>query len=487
MPLDKIIEFWLGLEQLQDKPLCRDNAARMCNSLLHLAFLTRQEMGHALMLESHIVNAAFLRQSCTSSVKHIAQAFHAQAFQAGSSDDKFSNDLPYFKDGLVAKSSTFSIDQYLKQNHAYDVSIVNSTILEDEVRVTFATLDGHELGVHHLELSSNLELLLRNIYEEMRREATGIWFSYDGVFLSPSREILPLELGMESRGEYTINVYALTEEELRAQECISRFLWHCHIQRRVKSIVARNLIADFVWRYREQRKAKNVISAFIWHHHQQSKARRVIGNLLWRPIALRRRQRCRSSAISIQRLMRGMLARRMYLSTLQPRLDDVRHFYTVWKTPIEHVPHSVQSLSGWALVRERMDLKRVDLLDEDGNLADTDEKLCQALTVALSEDDETEERGDIEIEAAFNDLTLEDKVTVREQETPTTIDWSQFQVTSHVVKFMKNGDSKYREIFVKRMKQLAKGERSHKLQKPLKGCESIICKYLTVIVSLLMY
>jgi len=51
------------------------------------------------------------------------------------------------------------------------------------------------------------------------------------------------------------------------------------------------------------------------------------------------------------------------------------------------------------------------------------------------------------------------------------------QVTSHVVKFMKNGDVKYKEMFVKKMKQLAKGERSHKLQKPLKGCESIICEY----------
>jgi len=42
---------------------------------------------------------------------------------------------------------------------------------------------------------------------------------------------------------------------------------------------------------------------------------------------------------------------------------------------------------------------------------------------------------------------------------------------------MKNGDVKYKEMFVKKMKQLAKGERSHKLQKPLKGCESIICEY----------
>ena len=45
---------------------------------------------------------------------------------------------------------------------------------------------------------------------------------------------------------------------------------------------------------------------------------------------------------------------------------------------------------------------------------------------------------------------------------------------------MKNGDVKYKEMFVKKMKQLAKGERSHKLQKPLKGCESIICEWISV-------
>ena len=261
--------------------------------------------------------------------------------------------------------------------------------------------------------------------------------------------------------------------------------WEVIVELHRTNKIDKGLFSEYLG-YHKQVKAAETIIGFVWHHYQQRKSRKVIENLVWRTIALQRWRRSRNSAITIQTNLRGMSARRMYLSTLQPRLDDVRHFYTVWKTPIEHVPHSVQSLSGWALVRERMDLKRVDLLDEDGNLADADEKLCRALTVALSEDDETEEEGDAEIEDSFNDMTLEEKVTVREQETPAIIDWSQFQVTSHVVKFMKNGDSKYREIFVKRMKQLAKGERSHKLQKPLKGCGSIICKYLTVIVPLLM-
>ena len=91
-----IIDFWLEKEQRQDKPLCRDNAVRMCNSLLHHAFMNRQEMGHMLMMQTHILNAAFLRQSCASSVKHIAKAF-----QARSSDNEFLKDFPYFKDGQL--------------------------------------------------------------------------------------------------------------------------------------------------------------------------------------------------------------------------------------------------------------------------------------------------------------------------------------------------------------------------------------------------
>jgi hypothetical protein len=52
--------------------------------------------------------------------------------------------------------------------------------------------------------------------------------------------------------------------------------------------------------------------------------------------------------------------------------------------------------------------------------------------------------------------------------------WLSFQMTSHVVKFLQQGDKKYRSFFVRRMQQLAAGERSRILQKPLKGSKSII-------------
>jgi len=82
------------------------------------------------------------------------------------------------------------------------------------------------------------------------------------------------------------------------------------------------------------------------------------------------------------------------------------------------------------MVRERLDLKRVDLLDEDGNLADTDEKLNQALSIALSEEDEPEEIEDEGFEEAVDNLTLEEnQVNVQES----MIDWTQFQVSVHIL------------------------------------------------------
>ena len=53
-------------------------------------------------------------------------------------------------------------------------------------------------------------------------------------------------------------------------------------------------------------------------------------------------------------------------------------------------------------------------------------------------------------------------------------EWLSFQMTSHVVKFLQRGDKKYRSFFVRRMQQLARGERSRILQKPLKGSQSHI-------------
>ena len=105
-------------------------------------------------------------------------------------------------------------------------------------------------------------------------------------------------------------------------------------------------------------------------------------------------------------------------------------------------------------------------MDEEGNLqAETDEKLSNALTSALAENSggSIEDELEDELEDEHNDFTP-DETNTNMYENLANMDWSQFQVTAHVVKWMKQGDAKYREIFVKKMKQLARGERSHKVK-----------------------
>ena len=431
MTLGDIIDFWLSQERRQVKPLCPDNAARICNSLLYHSFLNRQTMGDTKMLRAHILNSAFLRQSCTSSVTDIADAFNES-----SADDEFFNCMSYLKVGVETVSSSKAIasnsgiDKYLELNHADDVNILDSSIVEGQVMVKFGLKEEVSSKVFHIELTSNLsEQILRPVYEELGIDR--VRFTYDEKVLSPIRKIFPSELGMKSRGEYTINVTSLTEKEVNAQECIGRFMMNYYRRKRVRAILARNIVSDFVWRCHEKDKAKKAISAFIWHCHQQRKARTVIRNLIWRKVALRRRQKCRHSAISIQKLVRGVIDRGTFLKALHPKLDAVRQFYAVWKKAIEQVPHSAPSLTGWGLVRERLDLKRVDLLDDDGNLADTDEKLNQALSIALSEEDESEEIENEGVEEALdNNLTFEEnQVNVQES----MIDWTQFQVSVHIL------------------------------------------------------
>lgn len=237
------------------------------------------------------------------------------------------------------------------------------------------------------------------------------------------------------------------------------------------------------WRAQEEKKASADIASFIYKHHQrhkaikivgdQRKARRTINDFVRRGIIYRRSRKRRESAAIIQKVFRGHSARKIYGEKVQTRLVEFRHFTSVWKQTVEAAAERASappSLTGWALVRDEINMKKAE--EEDEHMAETDEKLSKALAGALEEEDEVEDEV-IEDESDLEDEMMKNNA-IEAQEKLAMIDWSQFQVTSHVCKFLKTGDTKYREIFVKKMTQLAKGERSHKLQKPLQGCESVI-------------
>ena len=292
------------------------------------------------------------------------------------------------------------------------------------------------------------------------------------------RSILPTE--------QNLNAPYHRAKEILARNIIADFVLRCNERRKERKNDARKVIADFMLRCNERRKerksdARKVIANFMSRCNERRKerksdARKVIGDYLWFNIASRRRRKLVLSATMVQKIHRGHLARKIHSSMVQQRLEDFRRFTSIWSGAIRHAPQPVKTLSGWALVREKIDLKRVELLDDDGDFAETDQKLVDALTGALRDDGDSNCPEEDVFEAGDNDDVVgdHDGTITHEEVASSDIDWSKFRVSTHVVKFIKNGDPMYRSIFVMRMKQLARGDRSHKLQKPLKGCESII-------------
>ena len=485
--ISDIFSFWTEQQAKLSKPFTRDLAASICNSSLYCAYGLVTNDYCPIMAQAYILNAAFLRQCCiTPSTSFARQGPDTsiedmvERYDFGSQGvalRRFLSQVPYLKAGYDAIISKPSMLTYLEAQHAYDELIVGSSVLEGEVMLQVSMWEGPSSPLH-CGLSQDIGAFLQSFVSRrgsIQVEESDLRVTFkqkDGttVPISTPFHTKPSELGMESRGKYSINISAYGADEHDAQKVIANFVTKRIQLRKVREIVARNVIVDVVWRYRE-RKARKVIGDFVWYCHQQRKARMTIGNLLWRRIAFRKRQALRDNATVIQRSYRGHSTRNVYLEPLKQRLEQFRRFSAIWKHTIDKVPTaptSLDTLSGWAQVRERIDLKKVELMDEEGNLqAETNEKLSNALTSALAETENSggsiEDELEDELEDEHNDFTP-DETNTNMYENLANMDWSQFQVTAHVVKWMKQGDAKYREIFVKKMKQLARGERSHKVK-----------------------
>ncbi|KAL7552385.1 hypothetical protein ACHAWF_015633, partial [Thalassiosira exigua] len=458
-----VLSFWTNLQEEMGptRQLTGDVAASLCNTLLHCAYgaLTSVPMMADSEKEAgaHILHAAVLQQVGQGGTPFSDLVDWYDIGSEGVALDRFLSRVPYLKAGHDAIESKESMLDYLNSVDAHDGNIVGCSIFHGNVWLQLKRSDTGKVVSFYWALNKDFASGMSRIQESFPSNL--LQYTFEGeddqtVKIDPHVHTTPHDVGMKSRGEYTIVITPLDEQERL---------------RKVKEIVARNVIADFIWR-RHEGKAGRVIADFIFHHHKRSKAKKIIAGLIWRKIAGQRRQRLRGYAQTIQKLQRGHSARKLHLGMVQQRLEEFRKFTATWKHTIGLVPTSLGTLTDWALVREGLDVKKVELLDEDGNLADTDDKLSRALTGALNEEKKDEPLDETE----FDEALPEENSVLAEEGPVIKIDWSQFQVTSHVVKFMKNGDAKYREIFVKKMKQLAKGERSHKLMKPLKGCSSII-------------
>ena len=203
-------------------------------------------------------------------------------------------------------------------------------------------------------------------------------------------------------------------------------------------------------------KAKATIGSFIRRNYYQAMCRR-------------RMQQSNDAATRIQSVVRACATRKIFANVLLRRMEESQRFTAAWGRVIESVG-SVAKSASWADVREQLIDIKVGLDDE--MLDDTDQKLSTAMEEAVQDATSGEDDEIADDEMDFEMLVPGGEET--EQLTNSNSQWLSFQMTSHVVKFLQQGDKKYRSFFVRRMRQLASGERSRILKKPLKGSKTLI-------------
>ena len=194
--------------------------------------------------------------------------------------------------------------------------------------------------------------------------------------------------------------------------------------------------------------ASNAVDTGLWikEYNAKLKIQSFVSENYRKMLVHREQQRLTRASIDIQKIIRGRLVRKTYRGPLLMRLDESQAFNAIWADAVRAVPLKCEALSGWALVCEQIDVnRRLQKLDDEGNLVD--EMLTQAATDVLMNQDNDE------LGVVMNDLSIDNSsdTGIEEEEVPTAdsltkIDWSQFQMSSHVVKFLRQGDPKYREV-----------------------------------------
>ncbi|KAL7456712.1 hypothetical protein ACHAWC_009869, partial [Mediolabrus comicus] len=208
------------------------------------------------------------------------------------------------------------------------------------------------------------------------------------------------------------------------------------------------------------------------------KANSTIQNFLrrnfYRARNKRRMQRLNRAAVVVQSNIRGYATRKIYASVLMSRMEESQRFIPVWGHVIASLNSNTMTPTSWVGIREQLIDIKVGLDDE--TLDETDQRLSRAVEGAVQEESEVDDLISNDVFSKGVELDEDDEsiTEAMHDDVNTNQQWLSFQMTSHVVKFLQQGDKKYRSFFVRRMRQLAAGERSRILQKPLKGSKSII-------------
>jgi len=215
--------------------------------------------------------------------------------------------------------------------------------------------------------------------------------------------------------------------------------------------------------------AGNVVAVFASSHFRRRRALREKLTLL-------------QSITTIQSWQRGNAVRRAYLGRLISRLDEVQRFQEIWSGSISLVSTCQCSDDDWtwqAVKRQEHDIMLTeDIIDDDDMVAETTQKLEEATVRAMSEMSVAEDRV-VGAPSAIEEGKGEEALLGHHRQPSTQllaepVHFARIKLTSDVVKWLRRGDNKYLDFFVRRMKQLAAGDRSRILAKRLTGSKTLI-------------
>ena len=176
---------------------------------------------------------------------------------------------------------------------------------------------------------------------------------------------------------------------------------------------------------------------------------------------------CTIASIHFQALWRGILARKANARVIC-RVEEFRQFYKIWGYCVRLMlaPNSIKpQLPDWASLRDQqVFIRQHELVGED---LKTDERLTSSMEDAMKviQEKTSSLDGDMEeiegLPSLVRPLKKNDSAAVAAIKT--------IHLSGDVVKWLKTGDPKYVDFFVRRMKQLSSGERSRILAKRLNG------------------
>jgi hypothetical protein len=226
-------------------------------------------------------------------------------------------------------------------------------------------------------------------------------------------------------------------------------------------------------------KASSAISALKWILEHQAKATisTFISTHIRSKVARRQRQRTHLAIVKLQAWLRGSAVRKASGGVLRFRLEGWQRFQAIWGRSIEMElkVSGGEKVSTWEGIKKlRHDYAQAG--DDRGLLSATAQKLDEATTRALSESEKPEKPIIMAVAEGANTPTgVQATYTRGGDKDDEPLDFGDsITYTKEVAKWLRTGDSKYREFFIRRMQQLKAGNRSRILAKRLTGCSSVI-------------